>query len=126
MRGEDMNTAVANYEERGIREYAKLLHQCISDFGRVRMIAFGNSMKPTISNRDILIIESCKFDFLKVNDIVFFVQANYNIHKIHRIIHKYQDFLIAKGDNCVQEDIPVRPNEIVGLVVKTYSAGTKT
>lgn len=112
-----MRNIVDNYADIGVREYARLLHDCIVELGRVRMVAFGNSMRPAIVNRDKLTIERCDFDALTIGDVVFFVQADYQIHKIHRVIAKLDGFLITKGDNCQHEDFPVLPNEVVGRVV---------
>ena len=78
------------------------------------------SMKPTINVGDLMIIQKCSANDVKVDDIIEYVRKNYSV--IHRVIDKYQvdgeTFFITKGDNNDTADSePVRESQLKGKAI---------
>ena len=78
------------------------------------------SMKPTINVGDLMIIQKCNANDIKVNDIIEYARKDYTV--IHRVIDIYQEdgefFFITKGDNNDSADSdPVRENQLKGKAI---------
>lgn len=83
--------------------------------------AYGNSMFPTISDGDMLTIDTSPVDY-DIDDIVVFYSKEKGGLKFiaHRIIHNCNHkMFITKGDNNYFADPPIRLNKIIGKVVKS-------
>lgn len=80
-----------------------------------------NSMYPYIEKGDIVIIEKCDYDTLKIGDIVQYRQIDKII--VHRIVEEIysengERYFVTKGDNNDFEDeIKVNENIFLGKVI---------
>lgn len=75
------------------------------------------SMHPQLKVGDLVIIEKCTANDVKIKDIIEYQMDGYTV--IHRIINIYQEkgefFFITKGDNNESEDkLPVREDQLIG------------
>ena len=75
------------------------------------------SMHPQLRVGDLVIIEKCTANDVKISDIIEYQMDGYTV--IHRIVNIYQEkgefFLITKGDNNESEDkLPVREDQLLG------------
>ena len=57
------------------------------------------SMEPTISSDQYILSQTTSFDKVNVDDIIIYRSNTENRFIVHRIIQKYDDYLITKGDN---------------------------
>jgi len=78
------------------------------------------SMYPEINVGDMVIIQKCSPNDVKIQDVIEYQMEGYTV--IHRIIDIYQEdgefFFITKGDNNKVEDkIPVREDQLIGKVI---------
>lgn len=71
--------------------------------------AKGQSMWPWIKEGDILIIEKISYDEIKPGDVVVYKERNEEIWIAHRVLKITKDFLITRGDACLN----LRGNELV-------------
>ncbi|MGM9970103.1 MAG: signal peptidase I [Anaeroplasma sp.] len=78
------------------------------------------SMDPTIKVGDYVLFVQADFNDVKVDDIVIY-RANDGKYIIHRIIEKYDDYLIAKGDNNLIPDDKVTKDMVYGKYITTLS-----
>jgi signal peptidase I len=85
-----------------------------------RFQAKGRSMIPTITDGDVLHVESVKPYGLKLGDIVLYKQGAE--FKAHRIIRKRGDLFSTRGDAGVDID-KIRPEQIVGKVIAKECKG---
>ena len=87
-------------------------------FGWKPVIVLFDSMEPTYSSGEILLIRE-KDETPKVNDIIMFKQRNYgmNAYVTHRIIGQDKKGFITKGDANKAEDPGRIPEEdVIGTV----------
>lgn len=77
--------------------------------------SFGNSMKPLLYENDFVYFEKIKTKQIKTNDILLIKKGPFFIH---RTIYKNDRYLITKGDNNLLSDGRIRPNQVLGRVVK--------
>ena len=87
-------------------------------FGWKPVIVLSDSMEPTYSSGEILLIRE-KDETPKVNDIIMFKQRNYgmNAYVTHRIIGQDKKGFITKGDANKAEDPGRIPEEdVIGTV----------
>ena len=73
----------------------------------IKILAIGNSMYPTMLDKNYYFMENIVFEDLHVKDIIVFQYQDMVIS--HRIVKKMQSkngtiFLKTKGDNCVKAD----------------------
>lgn len=79
-----------------------------------------NSMKPSFSTGDIVIVEKIDYNNIIVGDIVQYVRHDFTV--IHRVIEVVDNenelpHLITKGDNNVNSDAdPVYENQVIGKI----------
>lgn len=81
-----------------------------------------NSMEPTISVGDYVLFKEITFDEVVENDIIIYrseAQATKGMFIIHRVMEKYDDYLVVQGDNNIIPDKEhVTPNMVYGIYIK--------
>lgn len=87
----------------------------ITPFGITILKVSSNSMMPTFKKDDIIIVKKEK-DYEKGDIITYKLENNYLI--THRIIEKYEDVFITKGDNNnTKDEKEVKLEDIIGKVI---------
>lgn len=87
----------------------------IQPFGITILNVMSDSMKPTFEKGDKIVVKKQK-DY-EVGDIITYIDNDKNLIT-HRIIEKYEDGLITKGDNNNTEDKEkVRKNQVLGKII---------
>lgn len=72
-------------------------------------------MEPLLYNDDIIYFKRINAKQIKINDIVL---INKQQLFIHRVIYKNNQYLVTKGDNNHLSDGKIKPNQVLGQVVK--------
>ncbi len=87
------------------------------DLSRGRYIkTFGNSMAPLLKDGDVVYYRRVKFNELTIDDIVIIkIKKRY---RTHRIIYKNDIYIVTKGDNTIDNDGRIYPEQVYGLVFK--------
>lgn len=85
-------------------------------FGYSFFVVVTNSMAPTIETDDVIIVKIGSE--AKINDIITYKKAS--VFVTHRVTAVQKDLYIAKGDANNVGDEPVRREEVVGKVVRTF------
>ena len=78
---------------------ANTQHKLPSVFGFSVSYVPTQSMEPTISSDQYILSQSTTFDKVNVDDIIIYRSNTENRFIVHRVIAKYDDYLITKGDN---------------------------
>ena len=87
----------------------------IQPFGITILNVMSDSMKPTFDKGDKIVVKKQK-DY-EVGDIITYIDNDKNLIT-HRIIEKYEDGFITKGDNNNTEDKEkVRKNQVLGKII---------
>ena len=76
--------------------------------------ADGNSMLPLLHPKDQVFYKKIRFSKIKTNDLVFVFQKTQPF--THRVIYKTDKYLITKGDNNLESDGKIYPQQIVGKI----------
>ena len=78
------------------------------------------SMEPTIKTGDYVMFTSTSFDKVNVDHIIVYYSKDNDIFIIHRVVEKFSDYLITKGDNNpIADQERVLPEMICGRYVTT-------
>jgi signal peptidase I len=86
----------------------------------------GNSMHPVFKPGQMLYVRPL-LDEPSVGDVIVFFDPRQKIHVVHRVIKVENGQIYTRGDNNPTEDQdPVNPQDIIGVVVKADQAGTIT
>ena len=90
--------------------------------GRVRFLARGYSMLPTLWPGDLLTVETVSFEEVSPGDVVLY--QRWERLFIHRVLRKLtgtagsdRPTLVTRGDSMTGFDAPVFPEELLGRVV---------
>lgn len=87
----------------------------ITPFGITILKVSSNSMMPTFKKDDIIIVKKEK-DYEKGDIITYKLENNYLV--THRIIEKYENVFITKGDNNnTKDEKEVKTEDIIGKVI---------
>ena len=87
----------------------------IQPFGITILKVMSNSMSPVIEKGNKIIIK--KQNEYEIGDIITYINNDGNLIT-HRIIEKYEDGFITKGDNNNTEDKEkVRKNQVLGKII---------
>lgn len=62
------------------------------------------SMEPTITSSSYVLFKKISFDDVEVGDIIVYKSNEQDKYIIHRVVEKYNDYLITKGDNNIISD----------------------
>jgi SOS-response transcriptional repressor LexA len=82
--------------------------------GRLRLLALGNSMLPSIWPGDVLCIEHKSGEEVVPGDIV--LVARDGRFFVHRLMEKCTSGWITRGDSLPQNDPPVEETQVLGKV----------
>ena len=75
------------------------------------------SMEPTIMPEEYVLSHTTSFDKVDVGDIIIY-KSETGRFIIHRVISKFEDYLICKGDNNPIEDSEkIYPNMVKGIYI---------
>ena len=78
------------------------------------------SMEPTINSNDYVMFVGADFNSVAVNDIIVYKSNTENKYIIHRVIEKYEDYLITQGDNNpIPDSEKITPDMVYGRYVMT-------
>ena len=89
----------------------------IKNGGKVLIPIKGISMKPTLIDGDVLVVQSKDIYF--VNDIVVFRYLDEG-YLVHRIIEIKGNVFICKGDNSKRKEI-IMKRQVLGKVIEILS-----
>lgn len=89
----------------------------------LKIPAFGQSMHPFFQSGDMLFIQSISIKKLQVNDFITFPKRN--IFITHRVIYipTKRNYVITKGDTNFKHDGKIKPERIIGKVIKVKRNG---
>lgn len=77
-----------------------------------------NSMEPVITPGDYVIYTGTDFDAVKKDDIIVYFNSSENKYIIHRVIEKYDSYMIVKGDNnMIADSMHVTKDNLVGKYI---------
>lgn len=88
----------------------------------------GNSMRPAISDGDVVVIESIQEQTIKPGDVILYhtVRETAVIHRVVRVERSSSErTIITRGDAAFQNDVPVPPHRILGRVKLIERAGER-
>lgn len=92
-----------------------LKNQNIQPFGVTILQVLSNSMSPEFNKGDIIVIKKQK-DY-EIGEIITY-QTNEKDYVTHRVIEKYEDGFITKGDNNnVKDEGKIKIEQIKGKVI---------
>jgi signal peptidase I len=103
-----------------IEESAKcaLFAQVVSRYGKAKLKALGTSMVPAIWPGDTLVVERREALELLAGEVaVYLHQGRLFAHRVIRVAHEPEVFLVTRGDATAGDDPPVLPEEVIGRVV---------
>jgi hypothetical protein len=105
-----------------------LAAEVLRNNGKLRLVARGHSMLPTLWPGDLLHIEATAFDRVHPGDVVLFGRDDR--FYIHRILSRGEagdgsarPSLVTRGDSMPEEDAPVFAEELLGRVVSLERRG---
>ena len=78
---------------------ANTQHKLPSIFGFSVSYVPTESMEPTIYSDQYILSQTTTFDKVNIDDIIIYRSNTENRFIVHRVIEKYEDYLITKGDN---------------------------
>lgn len=84
----------------------------------LKIPAFGQSMYPFFHSGDILFIQPISLQHIQINDFITFKKKSILI--THRVIYipLKKNYLITKGDTNLAHDGKIKPEQIIGKVIK--------
>ena len=95
-----------------------LIREELGNGKKITLRVSGNSMHPLIRGGDSIRIERCAPEVLGIGDIITFKRnGTYYTHRLLRIVTRGSvTRVMTKGDNEVNVDPPVSPDQILGRV----------
>jgi hypothetical protein len=107
---------------------ASLLADTLVRVGRVQLRAIGTSMWPTIRSGDVLEVQRCAANELRVGDIVL-VKGLGGI-RVHRLLRRGTEVdclgIVTRGDSHWRADESVAESNVLGRVVRVSRTSTPT
>ncbi len=97
----------------------KIIQNRIETEGVAQIKVIGDSMLPTLLPKDIITIKPSS-GYSCGDILVFFLDGRIIVH---RLIKRYKDFYITKGDKNVYYDEKVPKNQVLGRIICWNSAG---
>jgi signal peptidase I len=104
--------------------FANLVQEFIDTGNSFRFQARGRSMWPTIRDGEFLHVKPIDKRRLKLGDIVLFRREG--VFKAHRIIRRKRDFVLIRGDACIDSDGWIAIPEILGRVASAEGRDGRT
>lgn len=103
-----------------------LLADALRRFGAARLQVAGTSMLPAIRPHDVLFVEQCPIQHIRVDDVVLFSLD----HRLfaHRVVRKGIDdtgspTLVTRGDTHRDEDLAITSSQLLGQVMTVWRDG---
>jgi len=97
--------------------FEALSRELLNAGSTVRFEARGSSMSPCIRHREIVYVTPVIVSKLRKDDIVLTKgRSGFRVHRLVVIDHS-KDLFITRGDSGLQNDPPVRGEQILGIVV---------
>jgi signal peptidase I len=95
-----------------------LIREELGNGKKITLRVSGDSMHPLIRQGDSIRIERCALEILGIGDIITFKRDGaYYTHRLLRIVTRGSATrVMTKGDNEVNADPPVSPDQILGRV----------
>lgn len=88
---------------------------CTPLFGNKPVLIISGSMEPAIMTNALTVVHYCKIEDVDVGDIITYYHAGLQEMVTHRVVRKYDDYLLTKGDANLNEDgYPVTNDNIYG------------
>lgn len=110
-------------KEIGLAEIFPVIEEALNSGGSAVFTVHGTSMEPLFKNGKTAVRIIKPHRNLKKQDIVFYRRANGDFI-LHRIVGKKEKGFICRGDNQLENEYPVTPDSIIGLVTH-YNSGKK-
>ena len=99
-----------------------VIAETLENDGQVSFISTGNSMMPTIRNRQDTIHLVKPGRPLKKGDVIFYRRDNGKF-VLHRIVGKNREGYILRGDNQREKEYGIRPDQVIALLAKIEQDG---
>lgn len=93
----------------------KVILKQLSKMRSFSLQADGASMLPLLHPKDLVNYQRISFSKIKTNDLILVFKNN--LVFTHRVIYKTDKYLITKGDNNLESDDKISPNQIIGRVI---------
>lgn len=88
---------------------------CTPLFGNKPVLIISGSMEPAIMTNALTLVHYCGISDVDVGDIITYYHSGLQEMITHRVIRKYDDYLLTKGDANANEDgYPVTDANIYG------------
>jgi hypothetical protein len=95
-----------------------LAAEVLRNTGKLRLVARGHSMLPTLWPGDLLNIEATSVEWVRAGDLVLFSREDrFFVHRILGRNESTRPSLVTRGDSMPQADAPVFAEELLGRVV---------
>jgi len=106
-------------------ELLELASDIIQDKKVLKLKVGGFSMFPYLVGGDLICVEFCSFDELRIGDILVF--KSFNNWIAHRLINKNKIenkvLLVTKGDSCKYPEMPIDEKTFIGKVISFERKG---
>lgn len=91
----------------------------IQPFGITILDVVSNSMNPSIRKGNMIIVK--KQNDYEEGDVITYIGSDENL-VTHRIVRKYENVFITKGDNNnVEDESEVKKEQIIGKVIYVFN-----
>ena len=104
--------------------FGDLVQEFLDTGNSFRFQARGRSMWPTIRDGEFLHVEPLGDRQLRLGEVVLFRRGG--VFKAHRVIRRNRDFVLVRGDACIDSDGWIAVAEILGRVVAAERGGDGT
>lgn len=105
-----------------------LLADVLRRFGRVRVRATGNSMRPAIRPGDVLLIADCALGQIEPGDVVLFTRdARLFAHRVvDRCAGSNGSSIVTRGDSNWHRDPAIGVDQLLGKVIAVQRGTTSS
>jgi signal peptidase I len=103
-----------------------LAAEALRSWGKLRLLARGLSMLPTLRPGDFLTVQSVSPEQIEPGEIMLYMrEGRFFIHRVKgKRVAGGEAFFIARGDCMPEDDPPVRSSEVLGKIVEVQRAGS--
>ena len=115
-----------------LHSFVKVCTELLRSGHGVKFRAPGDSMYPTICDRDLITVEPKKPSEVCAGDIILYYHENGVVaHRVIRVqkpqssVPSTQDLFILRGDAAIKDDDPVGSEQILGKVVSIERNGRR-
>lgn len=94
----------------------QLIEEKLSMDGEVNILATGNSMYPLFRHKkDQVLLGRAEAGNLKKYDMILY-RRDSGQYVLHRIVGEGKDGYVLRGDHQIQDEYPVRPDQVIAKV----------